>query len=158
METQEQQPELAESGPLGDAFGLDREFPRRVCRSTLVVAGVLAVWMADRYGWRVAVGLLAGAGLAIAGLLAVDWMVRQLGSRMAEQSRKLVLLGLFKLPAMALVVWLVYRFSGGDTRVMVALAGGASLVPAVIVLKVLSRSFLGQGERPALGERNRSNG
>lgn len=158
MTTAERQPDPIEDGPLGDQFGLDREFPRRVCRTTALVAGLLAVWLGDRFGWRVSVGLLAGAALGAGGLLAVDWMVRQLGSQMARQSRKLVLLGLLKLPLMGLVVWLVYRFSGGETRVMAALAAGASLVPAVIVLKVLSRTFLSRKEQPAAGRRSRSNG
>lgn len=135
-------PASAEDGRASELdVGLDPGFPRRVCRTTTLVAGIIALMLAGRFGWAVAGGLLAGAALSIVGMLTTQFIVRRMAWPAPGGQRK-VLVALFgKLPAMAVAIALVVRAAGDDQGVLAALCGGVALLPAVIVLKVAGRAL-----------------
>jgi hypothetical protein len=135
-EIQVAQPEVAQ--PLqGGQF--DAAFVGRVLR-TSAVAAVLLAWMIYGWlGWRIGLGFLAGAAVSLGSLASIDWMVRRLTSQGGRSHRKITAVALAKIPLLALFAWLIVWAAGGNVRVVAAAVAGASLVPVVVVLKILGR-------------------
>lgn len=135
--------------------GLDLAFVRRVLRTTTVVALLLAWGIYCWYGVRVSAGFLAGAALGLASLASIEWIVRRCARPGGPGSRPVGLLALAKLPLMAAAVWLLVWASHGSLAVLGAAAGGVSLLPVVIVLKIAGRWLIDQ---PLPGDRRRKIG
>ncbi len=133
---------------------LDEGFIRRVCWMTALVALLVASVVGDRWGWRPGAGVLAGAALSIASLAALGWIVRSFVRREEDAADRansrnrarlqVALLAKFPLTiaAVGLVVWL----ARADLATLAGVAGGVTLVPAVIFLKALGRALALPGE------------
>jgi hypothetical protein len=133
---------------------MDGGFPRRVCVTTAWVAILLALMMTSRVGGHAAAGLLVGAGLAIAGLLTIEWVLRRGSGAPKGGARRLEFAALLKLPLMAAAIALLAHLTRNDPRAMMGVAAGATLVPVVILLKFVGLALTGRAPGQA-GSRRR---
>jgi hypothetical protein len=129
--------------------GLDLAFATRVCRTGAVAAVVLALLVAGWLGWGAALSFLAGAAVGIGSLASIHWMVRRLEELDGRSARRLGIAVLLKFPVLAAAVLLAVWTARGEPRAMAALLAGASLVPAVVVLKVAGLWLVGRTAAPA---------
>ena len=133
--------ERAGLASLGSDLGAD--FIRRVLRTTAVVA-LLLTWMVTGWlGWRIGLGLAAGAALSLGSLASIDWMVRQFARPGTFTKPRMAFLFLVKIPVLGLLAWLIVWAARGSVAVTAAVAAGATLVPVIILLKILGRWLVG---------------
>jgi hypothetical protein len=134
---------------------VDTDFLRRTYRSALIVTAFVLLTL-TAYGLYWALWpLIGGAGLSLSLLVAGEAVVRRVFTperAMAERKGRrsgggaraasglLLGLALVKYPLVALLVWMVVRWS--EMRQVMVFAGGFALIHMVIGLRALSRHLV----------------
>ena len=121
---------------------LDEGFLRRTYRTCSWVLLLVVLFTTGLGAFRVAWSITAGAALGLAVLRGYEWMVRRWltpGETRAAASAMAVKLSLLKLPALALLLYLVVR-SGWFH--LAAFAAGVALIQSVIFLRAVGLSLV----------------
>ena len=132
----------------------DEGFPGRVMAPSAVVGGIFLVFLLLQFPPAVPMGFLVGIGVGMLAFWAWNLLVRKLIRQDRESVRAqgmlwVALLTLVKLPVLGglLAFGILYLEVN-----LFALAGGTTLVPAVVVLKVLGRALFHGSHRVAGGQ------
>ena len=126
----------------------DEAFPRRVITTSAVVAAVFLVYFLQ-LSIPVALGFLFGWALGLLGFLAwkiaIDRLVREGPEALARKGKSwLLLLTVLKLPLMGAILAVAILVLHVD---LFALAGGVTLLPAIVVLKIVGKACFGDARR-----------
>lgn len=128
----------------------DEGFPGRVLATSAVVGGVFLTFSLRSLPLEVSLGFLVGTAASMLGFyswkLLVDRAI-QAGPEVARKKARswVFLLTLIKLPALGLLLATGLFYLQAD---VMAMAAGIALVPGIVVLKVLGRTWFGAGRRP----------
>ena len=125
----------------------DDKLPQRTLKTTFALAALFSIVFALRGQYAIALGLATGAMLGLVSLWSLTMAVPRLfASRNPAAKIGLAFLMFFKLP---FYVGVLYFAMASPAISPFAVFTGVALVPAVIVLKVLSYRTLSEGGAPA---------
>ncbi len=117
---------------------LEIGYLRRVYQTTMVVWAVLGLLAFAHGGLRSALGFSLGVAITLGSLQTIEWTVRFLFHPGMELTPgKIALLLNLKLPMLTLVLAGAVWAAVSGAASLLALVGGITLVPAVIVLKAV---------------------